>query len=126
TQSKPATSRIVMLGASYVRRDGIVVGTPTEVGTLSLESGIWQYADGSYPVGNVFAFAGSSSPDVVGSAAGTCNDWTSTAGNSSAGFPIVSNSQWWTGGAGLPCANTTFPPVNLYCLRPAGTDAAAA
>ena len=125
TQSKPASSRINLTGASYVRRDGIVVGTPAEIASLSLESGIWQYADGTYTSGNVFSYTGSLSPDVSGGAGDTCGDWTSTSGNGQGGFPPLSDSSWWVGGGHFSCANTIFPPVKLYCLRPQGSDAAA-
>ena len=125
TQSKPASSRINLTGASYVRRDGIVVGTPAEIASLSLESGIWQYADGTYTSGNVFSYTGSPSPDVSGAAGDTCGDWTSTSGNGQGGFPPLSDSSWWVGGGHFSCANTIFPPVKLYCLRPQGSDAAA-
>src|SRR5438105_14693130 len=63
---------------------------------------------------------------VAGAAGDTCGDWTSTSGNGQGGFPPLSDSSWWVGGGHFSCANTIFPPVKLYCLRPAGTDAVGA
>jgi hypothetical protein len=77
--------------ASYVRPDGVLVGTgqdlidATESGK-ELAAGAWQTGDGTYVADGYFAFTGSSGLEHAGTATTTCDDWTSTTGLGTGGI----------------------------------------
>lgn len=118
TSTASAASRFDMspMSPPYVRPDGIeIADAPTLAAGITLNSGIWQHADGSY----VTEFAasvwtGSTSPNVVGTLASTCQNW-STIFGADTGSEGVSNVTdiWWNSSASASCAVSR--PV--YCLE---------
>src|SRR5262249_47770640 len=94
----PARSASSLLSAAstYVRPDGIVVGTGAEIAAGNLRSGIWQSGNGLYGA-RIFEFTGTSSISATpASIADTCSDWTVTTGSVvGADGRYVSN--WWGG-----------------------------
>lgn len=71
--------------SSYYRTDGVLVGTGAEITAESLNGGPWVGDDGSYLAGEVYAWNGSTSPSVVGTAASTCNNYTSASAGTTGG-----------------------------------------
>ena len=71
-----AASAILSATTKYVRPDGVAVGTGAQIGAGTLESGVWQTADGTYPYGSFLAWAGSDRPGLMGTATSTCANWT--------------------------------------------------
>ncbi len=118
TSTASAASRFDMSAMSppYVRPDGIeIADAPTLAAGITLNSGIWQHADGGY----VTEFAasvwtGSTSPNVVGTPATTCQNWSTTFG-ADTGSEGVSNvtDTWWNSGASASCAAS----LPVYCLE---------
>jgi Protein of unknown function (DUF1554) len=115
TSTASAASRFDMsaMSAPYVRPDGIkIADAPTVAAGATLDSGIWQHADGTYVTEFAAAvWTGSTSPDVVGTLATTCQNWT-TLNGADTGSEGVSNVTdiWWSSGMSSPCgiAHTIF------------------
>lgn len=84
-------------------------------GNGTLQSGIWQTGDGSYPNDDFDrAWTGQTILTQAGSAASTCSDWTST--SSATGIPglyVTANPTWWSFGT-RPCSDTGN---RLYCVE---------
>ena len=84
TSTAPAASRFDMsaMSAPYVRPDGIeIADAPTIAAGSTLDSGIWQHADGSYVTEFAAAtWTGSAAPNVIGALSATCQDWMTTNG----------------------------------------------
>jgi hypothetical protein len=101
--------------APYVRPDGIeIADAPTIAAGSTLDSGIWQHADGSYVTEFAAAtWTGSAAPNVVGTLPATCQDWMTTNG-ADTGSEGVSNvtDVWWNSGMSTSCAE----PLSVYCL----------
>lgn len=118
TSTASAASRFDLSAMSppYVRPDGIeIADAPTLAAGDSLNSGIWQHADGSYVTEfAASAWTGSTSPNVVGTLSTTCQNWSTTFG-ADTGSEGVSNVTdiWWNSGASTSCAVSR--PV--YCLE---------
>jgi len=118
TSTASAASRFDMsaMSAPYVRPDGIeIANAPTLASGATLSSGIWQHADGGY----VTEFAasvwtGSTSPNVIGTLATTCQDW-NTLNGADTGSEGVSNVTdiWWSSGATTSCGEE----LPVYCLQ---------
>ena len=117
TSTVPAASRFDMSATSapYVRPDGIeIADAPTIAAGSTLDSGIWQHADGSYVTEFAAAtWTGSAAPNVVGTLPATCQDWMTTNG-ADTGSEGVSNvtDVWWNSGMSTSCAE----PLSVYCL----------
>jgi hypothetical protein len=117
TSTAPAASRFDMSATSapYVRPDGIeIADAPTIAAGSTLDSGIWQHADGSYVTEFAAAtWTGSAAPNVVGTLSATCQDWMTTNG-ADTGSEGVSNvtDVWWNSGMSTSCAE----PLSVYCL----------
>ncbi len=111
TSTQSAAARVV-LSALNVRKDGISVGSgPTLAAGGTLPSGIWQTASGAY-VGGGAVWTGATAPNVVGTAASTCNDWTSTTSTTGIfGLPMFADATWWD--SGTQTCGTAF---RLYCV----------
>ena len=74
---------VVDTAATYVRPDGIVVGTGAQlIARAELASGIWQKADLSYSWlrSNTMVWTGHANLGTLGTAATTCDDWSATTG----------------------------------------------
>ncbi|HYP86622.1 MAG TPA: hypothetical protein VEQ59_00675 [Polyangiaceae bacterium] len=106
------------LGASttYVRPDGVVVGTGEEIAAQTLRSGIWQNADGSYidELDNgTMVFVGSTS--LTANGAKTCNNWQDQSGSSSvtAGNFHTAGKNFWSY-VSITCNVSS----RLYCIEP--------
>jgi hypothetical protein len=111
---------------TYVRPDGAVVGTGAEIsGVGSLQSGIWQVADGTYVDANAATglgvWTGSTSTALAATTDGSCDNWTSAsaAGAPSVGDPSLADAQFWSSytNSALRSCNTTTN--RLYCLQAA-------
>src|SRR5690606_11164353 len=103
----PATS-FLSTGATYVRPDGVVIGTGAEIvaagdelsafaPNVTLRSGAWQRADGAYTIGLVWTgadYAGRKL-DAHGTAATTCNDWAPSGTKGSQGLAHRTNYAFW-------------------------------
>jgi hypothetical protein len=117
TSTTAAASRFDMSAPSapYVRPDGIeIADAPTIAAGSTLESGIWQHADGSYVTEFAAAtWTGSAAPNVVGTLSVTCQDWMTTNG-ADTGSEGVSNvtDVWWKSGMSTSC----LEPLSVYCL----------
>jgi len=115
--SAPASAALTP-GADYVRVDGQLVGTGAQlIAAGSLPSGIWQHRDGTYLVaGELVAWTGHNGDlTALGTAAGTCADWTSPAGPSGAvGLSAVDDARWWSFGTSA-CST---PGRYLICVEP--------
>ncbi len=106
----------------YVRPDGHVVGTGAEIiaaaastdGTNILQSGIWQEGDGTYLT--FFVWTGDSGNDdmtMLGTVAGTCNNWTDSGGTGSAGVRTDVTSDFWRGFTARGCT----APGRAHCVE---------
>jgi hypothetical protein len=121
TSTAAAASRFAGYSGNYRRPDGIVIGSSAAIMSGSaLQSGIWQTASGLYQptatgVGSNehLVFAGSVTPDVAGTAATTCNDWTSSGGTASAGKMNYASTKWWDGSFAQACGTS----ARTYCLQ---------
>ncbi len=118
TSTASAASRFDMSAMSppYVRPDGIeIADAPTLAAGTTLNSGIWQHADGSY----VTEFAasvwtGSMSPNVVGTLSTTCQNWSTMFGADTASEGVSNVTDiWWNSGASASCAAS----LPVYCLE---------
>jgi EGF domain-containing protein/List-Bact-rpt repeat protein len=113
--SAPA-SDVLGSATTYVRPDGVVVGTGAEIVAQTLHSGIWQYADGSYIDefdNGASVFVGATSLTVNG--ANTCNNWQDQSDNSMVviGNFHTASKQFWN--------YITFSCnvlSKLYCVEP--------
>jgi hypothetical protein len=102
------------LAAHYVRPDGTLIadGATLAAGGV-LASGIWQRPTGIYLESFAdIAWTGASTPSDVGTAASTCNDFTSAAGNGTFGRATLIDGTWWNGGTGS-CGQAH----HVYCLQ---------
>ncbi len=117
TSTAPAASRFDMsaMSAPYVRPDGIEIADAATIAAGStLDSGIWQHADGSYVTEFAAAtWTGSVVPNDVGVLSATCQDWMTTNG-AATGSEGVSNVTdiWWNSGMSTSC----LEPLSVYCL----------
>jgi hypothetical protein len=120
TSTVSAASRFDMTMGSlpFIRPDGIKIADAPTLAMGTINSGIWQYADGSYftnPGGNQLTWTGSTAPNAMGTLAQTCADWSSkstmTSGIAGAAFNVEST--WWNGGLQSSCAF----PRGVYCLE---------
>ncbi len=118
TSTASAASRFDWSAMSppYVRPDGIeIADAPTIAAGSTLDSGIWQHADGTYVTEFAAAvWTGSSSPTVIGTLATTCQDWTSP-GGADTGSQAVSNvtDAWWNTNSTTSCG----VPHAIFCLE---------
>lgn len=111
--------------ADYVRPDGELVGTgqelivasrPTADGN-SLDSGMWQSADGRYLREEQFdlqTWSGSTALDRPGTDESTCGDWLDPSGNANVGNFGVTNFQFWSRGGTGPCSASNY----VMCVEP--------
>lgn len=117
TSTAPAASRFDMSATSapYVRPDGIeIADAPTIAAGSTLDSGIWQHADGSYITEFAAAtWTGSAAPNDTGALPATCQDWMTTNG-ADTGSEGISNvtDVWWNSGMSTSC----LEPLSVYCL----------
>jgi hypothetical protein len=118
TSTAAAASRFDMspTSAAYVRPDGIKVGdAPTIASGATLDSGIWQHADGSYVTEFAGAvWTGSTSPNVTGVLTSTCQDWLSVnpGDTGSEGVSVVTD-LWWNPDMSTSCGR----PLQVFCLE---------
>ena len=81
-----------------------------------LPNGLWQHRNGGYlNVTELFAWTGQNGDlTALGTPAGTCNDWTSTASPSGAvGLAAVKDARWWNFTA-QSCSSSR----SLICVEP--------
>jgi hypothetical protein len=110
-----AAADVLDPAATYVRPDGLAVGTGADLGAGKLATGIWQLANGSYASGadGIEALTGTYAVTDVGTADTTCNDWSSSTGTSILGlFPETSVRFWFQ--TMSVCQETGY----LYCVEP--------
>ena len=78
-----------------------------------LNSGIWQTAMGQYTPSLVWT--GSAKPNVVGTAASTCANWTSQSATGVLGWGAYDNVESWNASLAPMACNQTY---TLYCVEP--------
>lgn len=111
-----AASAVLDPMTTYVRPDGIAVGTGqaiidvTQGSFTPLVSGIWQFGDGTYFDGTVWT--GSTAVDAVPTS-DTCTDWTVTTGDGATGRSSFTQTGFWIGGS--QTCDVGF--VRLYCVE---------
>jgi hypothetical protein len=111
---------VLDLAATYVRVDGTLVGTGSQLrdvaanATMFLESGIWQRANGAY-LRNTITLTGGASLTTVGVDGNTCANWTSSSPSANArnGNTDRSGSEFWAGATSGYCNAGAF----LYCVE---------
>jgi hypothetical protein len=120
-------SQLLVPDATYVRPDGVVVGTGATIGAGKPESGIWQEADGTYAgrkghpeFGNVWT-GSAGTPDRLGTAESTCADWTDPAGSGAWGDLSAGPRFWNTSGSSGPRVGdgTMLDPADYDCTQKA-------
>jgi hypothetical protein len=115
TSTASAASRFDMSMGSmpFVRPDGIKIADAPTLASGSINSGIWQFADGTYFTGvNDFAWTGSSVPNTTGALTDTCSDWTSKSAKGIIGN-AVDTAIWWD-----ELSNVTCSSRRVICLEP--------
>jgi len=111
-----AASSVLDAMTTYVRPDGVAVGTGqaiihvTEGSFTPLVSGIWQLGDGTYFDG--VAWTGSTAVGAVPTT-DTCTDWTVTTGDGTTGRSSFTQAGFWIGGS--QTCNIGF--ARLYCVE---------
>jgi uncharacterized repeat protein (TIGR01451 family) len=109
-----SAASLLQAGTSYVRPDGVLVGTGAQLVSGNLPSGIWQLADGSYETQDFRVITGSASIGTVPSSnATTCADWTVATGTATTGWDQTTTSNWWSAGGLQTCNNAT-----IICVEP--------
>jgi hypothetical protein len=104
TTTVPA-SALLDPSATYVRPDGVVVGTGADLVASHLGAGLWQQGDGTY-LSSRALWTGSPSPMALGTAASTCHDWTDPlAGDTVAGATPSTDQSWWQNPVPQTCRN---------------------
>jgi hypothetical protein len=120
-QTRPATD-VLSRSTLYVRPDGTLVGTGTQIGASQIESGIWQEADGTYLHYPSPVWTGSPLPSAAGTGDTTCIDWASKTGPtmSSAIYGYATKvGEFWaqvTSTGGESCSASY---LKIYCVQTA-------
>jgi hypothetical protein len=115
--SDRAAAAVIDPAATYVRPDGVFVGTGAQVIALDMTAGPWVLADGTMvnSAGDVFQiWTGSSDPTHPGTAGLTCSDWQTSGGRATVGGYGYDNYWAWDYYAETSCAGTG----RLYCVEP--------
>lgn len=109
-----AASSVLTPSQTYVRPDGVVVGTGAQLtaGGL-LTSGIWQTGGGAYIGSLQGVWTGHTSLTGFGTTASTCGNWTSTAGSGTTGTASSTDTLWWNS-ASLSCSTAA---IRLFCVE---------
>ena len=118
-----AAGSVLDMSAIYTRPDGTMVGTGAEIVTYetfgNLESGPWQFGDGTYmkfdPSDSALAWTGQTDLMNPGGMDTTCSNWTVGTGYAIAGNPGESSPLWWNGTTAAPCSQ----PHHVYCVQTA-------
>ena len=114
TTTVSAANRALVSTNLYVRPDFAVVGTGAEIATGTLRTGPWVGATGTI-YGNYAAWGGATSLTVVGTAASTCNDWSSTASATPAyGVSGFAEPKFFYSSTGIGCS---FGSAVIYCVE---------
>ena len=111
-----AAMAVITPSATYVRADGIAVGTGAQLLTgVGLETGPWMSAGGGYhfTVGRILT--GSATPMMMGADATTCMNWGDTGGTMTGGREADVDA-WWTTGPTLVGCNMA-ESRNVYCVE---------
>lgn len=112
----PAANAITP-GATYVRVDGLVVGTGAQlIAGGVLPNGLWQHRNGAYLTSTELAAWTGQNGDLnaLGTTSSTCGDWTNGGIPLGAfGNAVVKDGRWWNWSPG-PCATSRL----LICVEP--------
>jgi len=114
---------VLDLQATYLRPDGIIVGTGAVLAARGpLSSGIWQAGNLTYPPAqaNFLTWTGVNDLVSLGTLAGTCGNWTDpTQPAVGLGFPeYFSTFDWWAApGVTQGCDGTQYGQGLLYCVE---------
>ncbi len=117
--TRPA-SNVITASATYVRPDGQVVGTGTQIiAGGDLLSGIWQSADLVYrQIGFSRIWTGQTTLTASGTVASTCNNWADTTQTGARqGASPYADSDWWNFTT-VACSATGGQVGGLYCVEP--------
>jgi hypothetical protein len=110
--NRRSAGALLSTAATYVRPDGVIVGTGAEIRAGTLRSGVWQMGNGSFGVFNAVVTGTASLMTVPANAAATCNDFTlDGTGSASHGSAPTISSGWWNA-ATYPCHFS-----DIYCIE---------
>ncbi|MCC6995135.1 MAG: choice-of-anchor D domain-containing protein [Deltaproteobacteria bacterium] len=103
---------------TYVRPDGVIVGTGDDIMRMTHESGIWQSNDGVYrQIGFGRIWTGAKSPTTRGTINTTCDNWRSDRQEGYQGFHGMIGRTFFDG-TQLTCSIGRLTEAGLYCLEP--------
>lgn len=113
-----AASSAVNPAATYIRPDGMVIGTGAQIiagGTIP--NGIWQTSTGAYQPtqGQLLTWTGHSNLTALGTLSGTCDNWSSTVSQTAYYGAVEQTHNWWGLLAFGDCGSPA--PHHLYCLE---------
>jgi hypothetical protein len=115
TTTASAASRFDVSEGSepFVRIDGIEIAAAPTLAAGTLDSGIWQNADGTYvTTGTTLAWTGSTSPSTLGSH--TCNNWSTKSASITGSVGDSSRTDLWFNDGASECSGSAV----VYCLEP--------
>jgi len=115
TTTASAASRFNVATGSepFVRPDGIEIATAPALAAGTLDSGIWQNADGTYvTAGTTLAWTGSTNPSTLGSH--TCTNWTTKSASITGSVGDSSRTDIWFNDVTSACSGSSV----VYCLEP--------
>jgi len=115
TTTASAASRFNVSEGSepFVRVDGIEIATAPNLAAGTLDSGIWQNADGTYvTAGTTLAWTGSTTPSTVGSH--TCTNWSTNSASITGSVGDSSRTDLWFNDVPSSCSGSSV----VYCLEP--------
>ncbi len=110
-----AASEVLDPAATYVRPDGVAVGTGAQLAVGEWRTGAWQQGDGTYPSEVRRVWTGSERIDALGDT--SCDDWGSDSSDIRGhyGFPASPvNGAFWTLRT-RRCASAS--DLRLYCVE---------
>jgi hypothetical protein len=110
--NRPAAAQLDP-SALYVRTDGAVVGTGSDIAALKILAGPWLTNDGSVGGASDAVWGGAEDPNVLADPTYNCNDWTSAdgSGNGWVGDIDASSPRFFYTSAYTSCSN------NLRAMR---------
>ena len=115
TSTASAASRFNVSAGSepFVRPDGIEIAAAPTLAAGTLDSGIWQNADGTYvTAGTTLAWTGSTNPSTLGSH--TCNNWITKSASITGSVGDSSRTDFWFNDGATACSGSSV----VYCLEP--------
>jgi hypothetical protein len=119
TSTVAAVDRFAM-NTPWMRPDGVIVFIhASDLSTMTMAAPITVAADGVTRIANAYVWSGSTAPNALGTAATTCNNWTSRSSTDSATAGLVGSLRTLDGSSvwGLGPVGCDFRASMLYCLQ---------